>query len=287
MNVSRFMGALALSVLALGCGSDDDNGTNPSATLKIEVAGGNLQPQQVGKALATNLTAKVTNSSDQPVSGKTVNWTVSAGGGTLTAPTSVTNAEGIASIGYTVGPAEGSNTITATIADQPTASVAFTALARWETFTSSMSGAGENPALVNSAIGTATYKLLGPSTMSYEVQASGLTGNWTGLHIHATCCTSPATTAGVIVNLCPAANNCAIAADGTFRTSGTFTAATISSTVWATSLTEQQKFDSLLVLMRKGEGGAYTNIHTSLNTSGQARGPVTPKAPAGTVKAEE
>ena len=286
MRISRVLAVLSLAIFAAGCGDDDDP-TDPNATLKIEVAGGNNQPQQVGLALTNNLTAKVTNASNEPVSGKTVNWTVSAGGGTLSAPSSVTNAEGIASIGYTVGPAEGNNTITATIADQPTASATFTALARWETFISNMNGANEVPALTNNAVGTATYKLVGPQTMNYEVVASGLTGTWTGLHIHATCCNA-AGGAGVIVNLCPASANCSISATGTFATTGTFTGANIQSATWGTALTEQQKFDSLLVLMRKGEGGAYTNIHTSVNTGGQARGPIAvkPLTPAA-IKAEE
>lgn len=108
--------------------------------------------------------------------------------------------------------------------------------------------------------------------MNYSVSGGGLTGNWTGLHIHGTCCTAPATTANVIVNLCPAAANCSISG-GNFATTGTFNSANIVTT-WAPALTEQQRFDSLLFLMRKGDGSAYSNIHTSVNAGGQARGAV-------------
>jgi hypothetical protein len=283
MKVSKLIGALALSVLTLGCG--DDDGTDPDPTLKIALASGNSQTQVVGRALTNNLTAKVTNAADQPVSGITVNWTVTAGGGSLSAATSVTDAEGLASTSLTVGPTETTNTVTATIASQPTASVSFTAAGQWETFGSDMTGAKEVPALTNTAVGTATYKLLSSSSMSYQVVASGLTGTWTGLHIHATCCNA-AGGAGVIVNLCPAAANCAISGTGTFSQTGTFTAADISSASWATALTQQQKFDSLLVLMRKGDGSAYTNIHTSVNTGGQARGEIVVRAPAGAFRQE-
>jgi hypothetical protein len=279
------MGALALSVLTLGCSNDDET-TSPNATLKIEVASGNAQNQVVGRALTNNLIAKVTNAADQPVSGVTVNWTVSAGGGNLSAASSVTDAEGLASTALTVGPTETTNTVTATIATQPTASVAFTASSQWETFGSDMTGAKESPTLANTAVGTATYKLVGPQTMNYSVVASGLTGTWTGLHIHATCCTAPATTVGVIVNLCPASAACAIS-NGNFSTTGTFTGATIATTWYPAAATEQQRFDSLLVLMRKADGSAYTNIHTSVNTGGQARGEVVVRAVTGNIREEQ
>lgn len=269
MKVPRLMGALALLVLALGCGSNDDP-TNPNATLSIAIVSGSGQTQTVGRALTNAFTAKVTNANGDPVSGHTVNWTVSAGGGSLSAASSITDAAGLASTTLTVGPTETTNTVTATLDGQPSASIAFTASARWETFGSDMTGAGETPPLTNTAVVTATYKLVSTNSMTYEVTGGGLTGTWSGLHIHATCCTAPATTAGVIVNLCPAAANCAISS-GNFFTTGTFTSATIATT-WAPALTEQQRFDSLLVLMRKGDGSAYTNIHTSVNGPGQARG---------------
>lgn len=284
MNVSKVMGGLALSVMALGCGKDE--GTNPNATLKIAVASGNSQTQVVGRALTNNLTAKVTNASDQPVSGHTVDWTVTAGGGTLTAASSITDASGLASTSLTVGPTETTNTVTAALNGQPTASVAFTAIAKWETFGSDMSGAQESPALTNTAVGTATYKLVAANTISYEVIGSGLTGTWSGLHIHATCCATGATTVGVIVNLCPASAACAISGTGAFSTTGTFTEATIATTWAPAPITAQQRFDSLLVLMRKGDGSAYTNIHTSVNGGGQARGAVVVKPPAGNVRSE-
>ena len=274
MRISKVMAALTLAIFAVGCG-DDDEPTKPDTTLKIAIVSGSGQTQTVGKALTNALVAKVTNAANQPVSGKTVNWTVTAGGGTLASATSVTDAQGLATNTLTVGPTETTNTVTATIADQPSASVPFTAVALWEQFESTMTGAKETPALVNSATATALYKLISPSSMSYQVTGSGLTGTWTGLHIHATCCDVNGR-AGVIVNLCPTSANCAISASGTFQTSNTFTAADIVTT-WAPALTAQQRFDSLLVLMRKGDGSAYTNIHTSVNTGGQARGEIVVK----------
>ena len=274
MRVTRLMGALALSVLAVGCGNDD-NGTGPEQ-LSIAVVSGSGQTQVVGRALTTPFVAKVTTASGAPVSGHTVNWTVASGGGTLSAASSITDADGLASTTLTVGPTETTNTVTATLDGQPTATVSFTAAAKWETFGSDMNGANETPALTNTASVTATYKLVSTNSMTYEVTGTGLTGTWTGLHIHGTCCVAPATTVGVIVNLCPAAANCSING-GNFFTTGSFTSANIATT-WAPALTEQQRFDSLLFLMRKGDGSLYSNIHTSVNTGGQARGAVVPRA---------
>ena len=273
MRISRVMAALTLAIFAAGCG-DDDEPTNPNATLKIAIVSGSGQTMTVGKALTNNLVAKVTNAANEPVSGKTVNWTVTAGGGSLGSATSVTNAEGLATNTLTVGPTETTNTVSATISDQPSATVAFTATSQWEQFESVMTGAKETPAVVTTATASALYKLISASSMSYQVTGSQLTGTWTGLHIHATCCDVNGR-AGVIVNLCPTSAACAITG-GKFSTSNTFTAADIVTT-WAPLLTAQQRFDSLLVLMRKGDGTAYTNIHTSVNTGGQARGEIVSK----------
>lgn len=51
----------------------------------------------------------------EPVSGKTVAWTVGFGTGTLAAPTSVTNANGVASVQFTLGQFTGDNVVNATL----------------------------------------------------------------------------------------------------------------------------------------------------------------------------
>ena len=277
MKISRFLAALTVSAAAFGCGDDDPTPPNPNANLSISVVSAtNNQIGVVGTAV-TALQAKVTNADGDPVASKTVNWTVSAGGGSVTPASSVTNAEGIATTTLTLGPTQATNTVTATISDQPTKTTAFTAQAKWEEWISTMTSAGEPTNTGVSAIGTATYQLVSGNTINYTVNVpSGLTGTWTGLHIHGPW-TSAAASAPVVVNLCPASAACAITS-GAFTTSGSFTAANIVFTAAFTG-TDQQKFDSLLVLMRKGDGAAYTNLHTSVNTSGQIRGPVVTKPP--------
>ncbi len=282
MRVSKSAGLIALAILAIGCGNDDDP-INPNATLRIELASGNSQPGVVGRPLTNLLIAKVRNAADQPVAGKTVSWSVSAGGGSVSPTTSVTDAEGLASTTLTLGPTETANRVTASIADRPTATVVFTANARYEEFFSSMNGAGENPPLTNSAIGSATYRVRGDS-IDFTVVASGLTGNFGGLHIHAPRLTDPGN-ASVAVDLCPVVASCALV-NGGVTVAGTFGPASVRSHLGPTGATERQRFDSLLATMRKSDGTAYTNIHTSLNTGGQARGVIVVRPPTGAMHRE-
>jgi hypothetical protein len=250
--------------------------------LNLAVQSGSGQAQVVNRALTSPLVAKVTNDLNQPVAGVTVNWSSTVG--TVTPTSSVTNASGLATAGFTVGPTEAANTVTATLAIAPTVSTTFTANARWEQFTATMNSAGEPTNTGVSAIGTATYTLVNGNTINYTVDVpSGLTGTWTGLHIHAPLI-PPATTVGVAVNLCPATVTCAIGANGSFNVSGSFTGSSVPA---AWGATDQARLDSLVVLLRRSDGTAYTNLHTTVNTGGQIRGPVLIKPPTAAARREE
>jgi len=71
----------------------------------------------------------VQNALNQPLQGVTVAWTVTEGGGTLGAATSMTDAQGQASNTYTVGGTAGANTIEAAVQSNSAIKVAFTATA--------------------------------------------------------------------------------------------------------------------------------------------------------------
>jgi hypothetical protein len=66
--------------------------------------------------LASPFVVRVTDSFGNPVPGATVAWTRIAGSGTLAAPTSTTDANGQASVLYTLGAIPGLETITASVA---------------------------------------------------------------------------------------------------------------------------------------------------------------------------
>jgi adhesin/invasin len=124
--------AVAVIMAIVAC-SSEDNGTNPppgnTTPAAIAVTSGNNQSGTVNAALASPLVVTVTNSDGDPLSGVGVSWTVAAGGGSLSAATSTTNAQGQASINYTLGPNAGTNTINAAVTSDNSLSTSFTATA--------------------------------------------------------------------------------------------------------------------------------------------------------------
>ena len=92
--------------------------------------GGNTQTDTIGATLATPYTVLVSDRLSNPVSGVTVTWTVTGGGGSIT-PSSVTNASGVASATRILGTTLGANaqTATATVTGLTGSPVTFTATA--------------------------------------------------------------------------------------------------------------------------------------------------------------
>jgi hypothetical protein len=78
----------------------------PASTLRLEEVSGGDQIGIVGATLGSPLSVKVTTEAADPVEGVTVNWTA-ANGGNVSAPTSTTNAQGIAQVLRTLGPTPG------------------------------------------------------------------------------------------------------------------------------------------------------------------------------------
>jgi len=90
---------------------------------------GDAQSGAAGAALAQPFVVLVRNAANAPVPGVTVTWSVTAGGGTLNAPTSVTDASGHAAMTLTVGTTAGasSQTVTGAVAGLAGSPVTFTA----------------------------------------------------------------------------------------------------------------------------------------------------------------
>jgi alpha-tubulin suppressor-like RCC1 family protein len=78
-------------------------------------SGGDLQSGPISAALATPLSVTITDASANLVPGVTVSWAAIAGGGSMGAPTSVTNALGVATMIWTLGATLGPQTATATV----------------------------------------------------------------------------------------------------------------------------------------------------------------------------
>ena len=81
----------------------------------IVLSAGNGQSATAGTAVATAPSARVTDAFNNPVAGVAVTFAVASGGGSVTTPSALTSASGIATAGsWTLGTAAGTNTLTAT-----------------------------------------------------------------------------------------------------------------------------------------------------------------------------
>jgi hypothetical protein len=86
------------------------------AAANLAITGGNGQTQTVSTLLPTALTVKVTDASANVVSGTSVTFAVTVGGGSLTTTTTTTDVNGLATTTWTLGTLVGAQTVTATSA---------------------------------------------------------------------------------------------------------------------------------------------------------------------------
>jgi hypothetical protein len=126
MSIRVLTGSSILLTLVLaGCGSDSSSPPSHSPTHLVIVSGAN-QSGDVSAALATPLVVQALDGSDKSVSGVSITWTV-VGGGTVSPATSSTDADGKASVTWTLSPTAGNQIVTATSSQIPSASASFVA----------------------------------------------------------------------------------------------------------------------------------------------------------------
>src|SRR5690348_8917562 len=99
------------------------------AATTMAVSAGDAQVGLIATALPTALAVLVTDANGEPVAGQSVAWAVGAGGGSVSAASSSTNASGIASIAWTLGDSIGPQVVTATVDGLTGSPVVFTATA--------------------------------------------------------------------------------------------------------------------------------------------------------------
>jgi hypothetical protein len=119
----RKLAVFSVGMLAAACGGHGA-GPTPSA---ISLVSGNGQTDKPGAALPDLLVVKVTDTSGAPVSGFQVGW--SSPTGSVGAPATRTEANGIASVSATLGPGGGAHTFTATAPGLAGSPVTFAATA--------------------------------------------------------------------------------------------------------------------------------------------------------------
>jgi hypothetical protein len=121
--------ALALAALT-ACGDDESTGTFVQAVpTALAVTAGNSQTGFVTSPLDTDLQATLTDANGLAVVGSPVVWTVTSGGGTLSATNTTTNSYGQSSVTWTLGNTPGPQSVSVAAAGSPTISGTFTATA--------------------------------------------------------------------------------------------------------------------------------------------------------------
>ncbi len=156
MASGMLIAGATLAALALGCGDSGGNdpppNDDPLVVQRTTAGSGNGQTGAVGEALPSELRVIITRASE-PEEGVDVTW-ATPDGGSLAPPSSATDADGIASTVWTLGPEAGGQTATATVDDADGSPVSFTATAEDDT-------PPEPPA--PPAPPDATIQVLGPS----------------------------------------------------------------------------------------------------------------------------
>jgi len=105
-----YVGSMLIVGILAGCGGDT-TGPDPQDPALSSVSGNN-QSATPGQALA-NLLVVLMAQDGSGVSGKTVSWTVSTGGGSVNPASSTTDNSGMASTQWTLGPDAGPNSVQA------------------------------------------------------------------------------------------------------------------------------------------------------------------------------
>lgn len=120
-----------LAVLGYACGGSDKGGLEPPApATNIAIHLGNNQSAAPGASVTIPPAVKVTDANANPVADVQVTFAVASGGGSITGESSRTDASGVATVGsWTLGPAAGTHTLTATAAGLSGSPITFNATA--------------------------------------------------------------------------------------------------------------------------------------------------------------
>ena len=104
--------ALLIACAAMASFSLNTEVTGPGA---LVIAGGDQQSAPANTALPNPLEVIVVDQFGVPLNNITINWTIAAGGGSLSASSSVSDDNGHASVNYTTGPTPGRATVNAQV----------------------------------------------------------------------------------------------------------------------------------------------------------------------------
>jgi fibronectin type 3 domain-containing protein len=114
----RLLPAVLLLLAITGCAGD---ALAPDRAAALRAVSGGDQTALPGEALAQPLRVRVEDQSGSPVRGASVEWTVTLGGGSVDAVRTETDAEGAATVRWTLGEASGEQRVEARVAGAPAA----------------------------------------------------------------------------------------------------------------------------------------------------------------------
>jgi len=129
-RIAILVGSAGSLMLAYSCSSKGSTNPPPPTVNTISRFSGDSQVGSAGAAVGANLVVFVQDQNSSPVSGATVTWTASSGGGSVTSATSQTDANGHAAMGRTLGPAAGFQTTTASLSGATGSPITFTSVSQ-------------------------------------------------------------------------------------------------------------------------------------------------------------
>jgi hypothetical protein len=181
MSVARLRAGLCAASVIVAAACGDNSGTNPpeppvtAAPPTLDVLSGNGQTSLVNTTLPQQLQVLATASNGHPMAGVTVNFAVTSGSATLSAPSAVTDGSGVARVTVTLGATPGTVIVTATVSGTPTLTTTFTLAAGTGTIvTACTGGAAQTPAVgavISSIAGTGVCLGGGTSGAQYALVA--------------------------------------------------------------------------------------------------------------------
>jgi adhesin/invasin len=199
------------------------------APATVAIFAGNGQSAAVGTAVAVAPSVRVTDVYNNPCGGIPVTFAVAGGAGSVTGATATTDASGVATVGsWTLGPATGANTLTATVSGVSPA-----------TFTAT--GLVGSPAKY--VVTASTYAPVVGTAVTVSAQLADQFGN-------------PVKTSGITVNWTKSGTGGSLPASSVTNTSGiataTFTTGTVAGTDYRITATDSSS--------RTGTSGTITPV---------------------------
>ncbi len=141
----------AVVALLAACSASPTSTGNPTGTpASLAIASGDAQFTAPGSALPVHPAVTVKDASGQPVARVTVTFAVDSGGGSLSATSAVSGSDGVATAGvWTLGPAEGRNTLKVTAGSLVPLTIVATAVAAAGSFPTTTIGTGGGSIVVS------------------------------------------------------------------------------------------------------------------------------------------